>query len=391
MRLISGLLYRRLPRLTLASLLLLLALVSTLPLAGALLYSALEIRRATQAAALNSLNATLVRATDELRAALVKSRQLVTFLALDPTIAEAGPVDCTERLGRLFTELAGYSNIYVLDRHGDLVCSGRPAPVRLNLADRDHLAGALEWERPRIGSPLPGFVYGRPVVPVAAALRDAAGQVRGAVAATVDLSATLAELRARHGTSGLVLTLWRDDGTVLAREPSSQFETVVLRAGSTLFPLLEEAASTGGTVEAADLDGSERTHVVTLLQLDGQRLWLSLSLATAPLNAEVDGVFRRGIVGALLVTTLCILLAKLVCAAAVGRPLERIRRGIRELGAGRGPALLDSCRGVKELRELVLEVEALAARTPRKQVGCWQRDVDGREVRRCPQALEASP
>jgi uncharacterized coiled-coil protein SlyX len=374
---------RLLPSLTLASLLLLLALVSTLPLAGALLYSALEIRRATQAAALNGLNATLVRAADELRAALVKSRQLVTFLALDPTIAEAGPVDCTERLGRLFTELAGYSNIYVLDRQGDLVCSGRPAPVRLNLADRDHLAGALEWERPRIGSPLPGFVYGRPVVPVAASLRDAAGRVRGAVAATVDLSATLAELRARYGTAGLVLTLWRDDGTVLAREPSSQFEAVVLRAGSALFPLLKDAASSGGTVEAPDLDGSERTHVVTLLELDEQRLWLALSLATAPLNAEVDGVFRRGIVGALLVTALCILLAKLVCAAAVGRPLERIRRGIRELGAGRGPSVLDSCQGVKELRELVLEVEALAARAPCMQPDGWQREADGSQVRRC--------
>lgn len=379
---------RLLPRVTLAGLLLLLALVSTLPLAGALLYSALEIRRATQAAALAGLSTSLARAADELRASLLKSRQLVTFLALDPTLAEGGPVACTERLGRLFTELAGYSNIYVLDDRGELVCSGRPAPVRLNLADRDHLAGVLEWERPRIGSPMPAFAYGRPVVPVAAALRDSAGVVKGAVAATVDLSATLAELRARHGAPGLVLSLWRDDGTMLAREPGSHLESVVLRTGSALFPALKEAAAAGGTLEAADLDGSERTHVVTRLDLDEQQLWLALSLAKAPLYAEVDAVFRRSLVGALLVTACCIGLAKLVCAAAVGRPLERIRRGIRELGAGRGPAMLDASCGIKELRELVVEVEALAARAPCMQGSCWQAGGDTPELQGCPRLAE---
>ncbi|MCL6608786.1 MAG: hypothetical protein K6T74_11915 [Geminicoccaceae bacterium] len=369
----------RFPPLSLATLLLLLALVSTLPLAGALLYSALEMRRATRAAALAGLATTLVRAADELRGALAKSRQLVTFLATDPTLAEGGPVACTERLGRLFTELAGYSNVYVLDRRGELVCSGRPAPLRLNLADREHLAGALEWERPRIGGPLPGLVYGRPVLPVAAALRDGAGTVRGAVAATVDLTATLAELRARHGSPGLALTLWRDDGTLLVREPGSPVEVLLSRAGPTLFPALERAAEIGGTVEAPDLDGVMRTHLATRLELDEQRLWLALSLATAPLYAEVDDVFRRGIVGAALVTILCILLAKLVCAAAVGRPLERIRRGIKELGEGRGPATLDACRGVKELRELVLEVEQLAARPPCRRPNCWQGAPDAAE------------
>jgi hypothetical protein len=364
---------RSFPPLSLATLLLLLALVSTLPLAGALLYSALEMRRATRAATLNELATTLVRAADELRAALAKSRQLVAFLATDPTLAEGGPVVCTERLGRLFTELAGYSNVYVLDRRGELVCSGRPAPIRLALADREHLAAALEWERPRVGSPLPGLVYGRPVLPVAAALRDAAGEVRGAVAATVDLTATLAELRARHGSPALALTLWRDDGTLLVREPGSALEARLGRGGPALFSALEKAAESGGAVEAPDVDGTMRTHLATLLELDEQRLWLALSLATAPLYAEVDDVFRRSIVGAALVTILCILLAKLVCAAAVGRPLERIRRGIKELGQGRGPATLDACRGVKELRELVLEVEALAARPPCLRADCWQR------------------
>jgi len=368
-----------LPTLSLATLLLLLALVSTLPLAGALLYSALEMRRATRAAALGGLATTLVRAADELRGALAKSRQLVAFLATDPTLAESGPVACTERLARLFTELAGYSNIYVIDRRGELVCSGRPAPLRLNLADREHLAGALEWEQPRVGSPLPGLVYGRPVLPVAAALRDAAGKVQGAVAATIDLTATLAELRARHGSPALALTLWRDDGTLLVREPGSSVETRLGRSGSALFSALEKAAQSGGTVEAPDIDGTMRTHLATLLELDEQRLWLALSLATAPLYAEVDDVFRRSIMGAALVTILCISLAKLVCAAAVGRPLERIRRGIKELGAGRGPAMLDACRGVKELRELVLEVEALAARPPCRHAECWQRGATAAE------------
>ncbi len=369
----------RLPPLSLATLLLLLALVSTLPLAGALLYSALEMRRATRAAAASGLATTLVRAADELRGALAKSRQLVTFLAIDSALAEGGPLACTERLGRLFTELTGYSNIYVLDRRGELVCSARPAPLRLDLADRERLAGALDWERPRIGSPLPGLVHGRPVVPVAAALRDTAGTVHGAVAATVDLTATLAELRARHGSPGLALALWRDDGTILVREPGSPLESLLVRSGGNLFAALKEAAETRRAFEAPDLDGELRTHVVTTLELDDQRLWLALSLATAPLYAEVDDVFRRSIVGALLVTIFCILLAKLVCATAVGRPLERIRRGIKELGEGRGPATLDACRGVKELRLLVLEVEALATRPARFEAGCWQGAPDAPE------------
>jgi hypothetical protein len=171
----------------------------------------------------------------------------------------------------------------------------------------------------------------------------------------------------------LALTLWRDDGTLLVREPGSALEARLGRGGPALFSALEKAAESGGAVEAPDVDGTMRTHLATLLELDEQRLWLALSLATAPLYAEVDDVFRRSIVGAALVTILCILLAKLVCAAAVGRPLERIRRGIKELGQGRGPATLDACRGVKELRELVLEVEALAARPPCLRADCWQR------------------
>lgn len=353
-----------LPPLSLGTLLLLLALVSTMPLAGALLYSALEIRRSTEAAALSGLRVTLVRAADEFRSSLLKSRQLVAFLALDPTLADGGSVACAERLGRLFTELAGYSNIYVLDPRGGLVCSARPAPVRLAPADADQLRLALDWERPRIGGPLPGPIYGRHVVPVAAALRDADGVARGVVAVTLDLAATLVELRARHGSPGLAVALWRDDGTVLAREPNGHPEYALLPYAQTLLGALKEAAERSATLEAVDLDGSERIHGISRLDLDEQRLWLSVSLATGPLYGQVDGVFRRSLVGALLVTVLCLILAKLVCAGAVGRPLERIRRGIRELREGRGPATLDAFRGVKELRELVLEVEALAERPP---------------------------
>ncbi len=378
------------PPFSLASLLLLLALVSTLPLAGALLYSALEMRRATREAALDRLGATLVRTADELRATLAKSRQLVTFLALDTSLAEEGPLACTDRLGRLFTELAGYSNIYVLDRRGGLVCAARPAPNPLAFADRAQLAAALEWDRPRIGGPLPGPVYGRPVIPVAAALREAGGEVRGVAAVTVDLAATLVEARARHGSPGLALALWRDDGTLLAREPDGLRETSASRVGTWLVPAFERAAEAGGAVEAIDPDGTHRTHVVTRLELDDQHLWLTASLATAPLHAEVDEVFLRGLVGALLVTSLCILLAKLVCAAAVGRPLERIRRGIRELAQGRGPATLDGSRGVKELRELVAEVEALAARPPCFHSHCWQRAVAAAERRGAASAAEGS-
>ncbi len=121
-------------------------------------------------------------------AALDGLRQVVTGLARSDRLLALAPDDCDRELAEL-RDLTPtrYSNFWILDGEGRLLCSGLPAPRGRSYADLDYV---VEMQRTRefvVGQFTIGVVSHRAVLPAAAPILDAQGRLRAIVGGSLYL------------------------------------------------------------------------------------------------------------------------------------------------------------------------------------------------------------
>ncbi|TXM94905.1 EAL domain-containing protein [Methylobacterium sp. WL30] len=113
-------------------------------------------------------------------------------------------------------------NIVVTDRDGRAVAEAAVFPVRpLNMHERDYfqkLRGQID-DSLAIGRPIIGSLSGKPMLPIARRLVGPDGAFIGMVQAMLDIASFQAVYDAVDNEPGAILSLWRADGTLLARSP----------------------------------------------------------------------------------------------------------------------------------------------------------------------------
>ena len=246
--------------------LLLLVGVSVLPFLFFTLYSAAQ-RRADELENVHDNAMALARqVAAEQSQILGHTRQWMLGVALshdsagDPLLRS----DCERRMRILLQSYPLYSQVSIADPRGNVVCTGKPLPVPVNIADRDYFRLAVETRGFALSNAIVGRATGRRTIVAAQALVDGKQKILGVLLAALDLDWVQRLLSRVKLPSGAVVSLIDAEGTIYARFPDPESFT-----GRTI-PDVEgfkrkTASVSEGYAEVRGLDGIER--IVAYAQL----------------------------------------------------------------------------------------------------------------------------
>src|SRR5215210_3686135 len=192
-----------------------------------------------------------------------------------------------------------YARLAVADTKGNIVASTAPArPVTgwLNIAGREHFR--IQMERADaglvIGRPILGRVSGHWVIPLSRRITDREGNLIGVTVLSLDpayLQRTFAVLDIGPGGA---ITLFRDDGYILARTPALHgmhgHNTREEPSHAELYHRLKHTAVVSGRVRSP-LDGSER--IASFRKISGLPLIVGISRSVDEVLAPVRDTRRR--------------------------------------------------------------------------------------------------
>ncbi len=346
--------------------LLLLVSLCLVPVVILLVYSAFENRRIASGQAIENLVTVVDLIHSDFEDAIYTSSQLLTSLALTPDRWLKTSAQCNQQLANLSTQFSSYSNIFSVDANGKVICTAIGYDSLVNLRDRDYIQSALTGGTVRVGEPVEGRVSSQMVVPIALPLHADSGEVVGAIGLSINLSQFLKHKVRSQGLnsqniSNLATTLWKPDGTVLAREPDL-LGLVGQRANeSQLFQTLVKNIGNRHTMEVIGLDNEPRWYAFAQIGPSESKILLSVGQSTAALFSEVDAIFLRTISVLILVSLLVIIVAWFISEVAVRRPVSRLADLAEQVSNGQRGIRVGKIHGASELQALAKNFDLMVS------------------------------
>jgi signal transduction histidine kinase/CheY-like chemotaxis protein len=331
--------------------LLALVVLALLPALGLTVYRAVEDRRdATTQAQTDAL--AVAEGASRTQAQLIdEAHQLLFGLAQLSAVREADAESCSTLLAGIVRTFDAYANLGVIDRNGDLACSGVPFTGRVNYSDRTYFQRALASGEFAVGEYQIGRVTARRTLNVAYPILER-GRARGVVYAALDLAWVGQLVFQANLPPRSVITVLDDGGTILARQPESE-----RWVGRTLPEAeLAEAVRTSrkGVVTVRGLDGVSRFYGIVPLLGEDRSVDVFVTVGI-PTEAALAGAGRKltrdlmvlGVVG----------LIALAAALAGGyiflvRPIDALGVAASSLRTGRFGVRTEIDHAPRELREL---------------------------------------
>jgi len=346
--------------------LVLLVLLCLLPIAVLLVHSAFENRRITSEQAVENLATIVDLIHSDFEDAIYTSSQLLTSLALTPDSWLKASAQCNQQLANLSKQFASYSNIFSVDANGKVICSATGYDSTVNLQDRDYIQSVLTGGLARVGQPVEGRVSGETVMPIALPLYAASGEVAGAIGVSINLSQFLdykVRSKGLHSQSmeSLTTTLWKPDGTVLARAPDPLALTGQRASDSQLFQMLVNNIDNRRTMEALGLDNVPRWYAFAQIGQAESKILLSVGQPTAELFSDVDAVFLRTINVLILVSLFVLIAALFIGEIAVRRPVSRLANLAEQVSNGQRGIRVGKIHGASELRGLAKNFDLMVS------------------------------
>lgn len=197
-------------------------------------------------------------------------------------------------------------------------------------------------------------------------LDDDAGQIIGAIGVSIGLTQFLKHNPKNHGQGSeslgnITATLWRPDGTVLARAPDPLLLTGQDARESDLFKTLINNLSSRQTIEVKGLDNQPRWYAFTQIGTGESAILLSVGLPTAELFAEVDQIYWRTLAIWALVSLLVLIAAWFIGEIAVRRPVSRLAHLAEQVSEGQRGVRVGQIFGANELKMLAKNFDKMIA------------------------------
>jgi diguanylate cyclase (GGDEF)-like protein len=337
--------------------LVLLVLLSLVPVALVLIYSALENRRLTGEQAINKLSTIVELIHNDFEDAIYASSQLLTSLSLTPEKWLKASPQCNQQLANLSKQFASYSNIYSVDLNGEVICTATNNETTINLLDRDYIQNSLSGGAIIVGQPVEGKISKQMVMPIALPLYSSTGEIMGVVGVSINLSLFLNHNLRAHSLNSkslnnVTVTLWQPDGTVLVRAPDPFSMTGLQARESELFQTLIGNTTNRQTMEVRGLDNTPRWYAFDQIGLGESNILLSVGLPTEELFAEVDAIFWRTLSVLAVVSLLVILAAWFIAELAVRRPVSKLASLVEQVSSGQRGIRIGQMVGASELKTL---------------------------------------
>ena len=324
----------------------LLALVAaaTIPIAGIAISNAWSAFRTAGSTGLR--DAVILRevATARHGSAVAGMREILTGLARTPRLLDMTPEECDRELAELreLTPLR-YSNFWLLDPEGRLLCSGLPAQRGGDFAALDYVGEIQQTRQFVVGQFTIGLVSHRAVLPGAAPILDDEGRLRGIVGGSLYLDFFLRDDRAAPVAGENDVWLLDADGSLLPLGPA--------RAQALPPPdlLARMLATREMTVLGTGRDGMQ--HAWSIIELD-PRLRLLAGISMEQAQRAAWGAFARRLLELSLFVAACLIAILVGVELGVSRPLRQLAARVRDWAPGRAFESAGEAGGPYEVREL---------------------------------------
>ncbi len=317
---------------TILARLLALILVAVLPSFAILLYNE-HVLRAAREEQLRQEALIYAKVTaDELERIVEGVRSFLLVVAQAPPIQAADWSGCGPYLTKLADIHPGYAQLAVVDRTGRAACASAPDLSDLAVTDRPYLQDALAGASFAIGGFLSGQGTGIGILPFAAAIRAADGQVRGAFMAGLRIDWLGRQLEQKARPADCILLVADRQGTILVRS-SDPGQWLGQPIGPAWRPFTEAGAP--GTTTAVDMNGVRRAYGYVPPNASLARLFVAAGIGTAQGVRDIEAASRRGLVVAAAAGLVALVLAWIVGDRLIRQPVRRLVGFAHDLGLGR--------------------------------------------------------
>ncbi len=286
-------------------------------------------------------------------AAVGALREMVTGLAADPELLAQSPEACDALLARIQAlKPERYSNFWVLDGQGALLCSGLPAPRGRSYAELDYVPAIQRSRAFTLGDFVIGVITSRAVLPGIAPVLAPDGSLRAMVGGSVFLDFLLRAPADAQGVARHNVWLLDNDGTILP----------IGTATATGLPMPDQLAALArqrdATVEGTARDGSAQAWSVKELE---PGLNLLVGLPVGDIRAAARGILERRLLELSLFLLACLAAILIGVEAGVSRPLRRLAQRVRNWVPGRPYVSPPGGNVPVEVRDLDRALTAAAA------------------------------
>jgi PAS domain S-box-containing protein len=293
------------------------------------------------------------------------ARQVLAAMTAHEAVRALVPSpECDAFMRSIVQAVPRYVTTTVLDREGDLVCSGRRQAFSSNSANQPYFRQALADRGFSIGVYSVGRRSGEPSIHLSMPLLDEAGEVRGVVAVALSIEWLVRDLQGLALPPGSSATLADRNGVVLAR--SLEPERFV---GQPMAPFAMELLRRPepGIRDAPALDGVRRIAAYLPLSEEPKGLFIALGLEPQEALAAAARQERRStllILGSLL---LALTLALAGFGLLIERPVRRMLAVAGRWGQEDWTARLGRIGGGSEFGRLATAFDAMAGEVQRRE------------------------
>ncbi|EAX47642.1 methyl-accepting chemotaxis sensory transducer [Thermosinus carboxydivorans Nor1] len=248
------------------------------------------------------------------------------LISQTPQIMSMDPAQQVPMLKLVKQQYTDFTNVYVADTTGRQIARDAGEPV--NIADRAYFQAIMKGAPVAISDALISKLTGRPTVIIGVPVKNAQGEVVGALCATVDLGALDAKTqKIKPGETGY--TFVTDNTGRLIVHPKKDF-VINLKNVSDLLPVQRAMARTTGFV-AYEFENEKKLAGYAYVPSTGWGVIIQLPQDEALADA------RRHIVvsGAMVVAViLFIVAAAVVIARSIARPIGQVVEFTRAVAQG---------------------------------------------------------
>lgn len=309
----------------------LLVAVALLPAIAIQAYNEFDLRRSREREVRELALRQARLAASEMSQILDGVRSLLTAVAEVPAVRSFDAPTCSAYLADLQPKVPHLTTIAALDLAGRIRCRQAEAPATLRLADRPYFRDALATGGFVVGIYTLSRASGRPALPMALPLKDAAGAAIGVLVAGLDLTWLNGHLRERATSPGGSVTIADRNGVILARQPLPE-QFVGTRIPDSFQPLVR--AIEPGTLEVKSQDGTRRMLGYMPIGVQPENIYVSAGLSSAASFEAVERATVRGIALILVGLLLALGMASLAARRFVLRPVGMLLAAAQRWQAG---------------------------------------------------------
>ncbi|MCW9025077.1 MAG: hypothetical protein OQK73_10405, partial [Gammaproteobacteria bacterium] len=244
--------------------LMLLTLLGAIPLLILLIFSGLELREHAADDVQRGASHMVMMAGNEQLRLVEQTRHFLSVLAQVPQIQNDDIVSCNSYLRTLLKETGTYVNIGVINLQGDLICSGTPLKVPINVKERSYFQRTLKTHDFSMGEFQSGQISSLTIQTFSYPVFNESKQLKAILCASIPfnwLDKYTSETPLPSGS--IINVIDRSTHSTLAQYPKLTIQTDLYTEQSKLIEATHGSSGIG-TVELIDPDGVQRRHTFEL-------------------------------------------------------------------------------------------------------------------------------